>query len=121
MQMEFRDGLAEKAIQLHLVQRKVRQARAEMRQTQLIRYSSKVKEPNHAISHDYPACVIDDELYNSVRRDEEAMKKFTLEWERDPCRQEGATLKALDDISPEYQHHLALKVRQGTFPGIVKL
>ena len=93
--MEFRDGRAEKAVQLHLLQRKVRQAKAELRA--LLSVEDKIAdiEPTNAnlISE-----MLDD--FESALQDLEAKDDFAVdaciaEWERKQCRQEGAAMKHL--------------------------
>ena len=90
MSIEFRDGRAENAVHLHLVQRRIRQAKAELRALKDV----KVKHDNEVhIDHgiiekftdDYEAGI--EELEEKY---EMAIGQETAEWGRRLCKQEGA-------------------------------
>ena len=48
MDMEYRDGRAEKAVQLHLIQKRIRQALAEVKTLKSVATDRKIVEPNNS-------------------------------------------------------------------------
>ena len=93
MDVDFSDGRAGKAVQLHLLQGKVGQAKAELCATLSVAKKIDDAEPKNA-------SVISDMLDDSegalqdlgAKRDE-TVYTCIVEWERKQCRQEGAAMK----------------------------
>ena len=95
MDMEFRDGRAEKAVQLHLLQRKVRQAKAELRA--LLSVEDKI-EDIEPINANLISEMLDDfecALQILEAKDDATVDACVDEWERKQCRQEGAAMKQM--------------------------
>ena len=89
MDMEYRDGRAEKAVQLHLVQRKVRQTKAEIQMLQNANIKDPKDEPIDANLLENCMADADCVLQKAMMKSDEVMMSCITEWERKLCRQEG--------------------------------
>ena len=89
MGAEFKDGRADKAIHLHLLQRRLRQAKAILNNVKNANMEShEEKKIDESVSDDMV-----DHLWITVVRAESMADEFLVgeveEWEREVCRQEG--------------------------------
>ena len=93
LKAEFKSDKAEKAIELHLVKRQVRQAKAVLNGLKKSKRSDQCMLELNEVDVDHML----DELQSVVEQDELAADKFFLqqidEWERKLCREEGMWLK----------------------------
>ena len=93
MNMEYRGDRAEKAVQLHLIQRKVRQARAEINALEASRVRSKQDEP---IRSDLIGEFVDNTdqvLRKSMMKSNDVPKMNINQYEKQVCRHEGSMVK----------------------------
>ena len=90
MSIEFRDGRAENAVHLHLVQRRIRQAKAVLKALREV--SVKTNNDDHVdraiiekLTDEY-----EDAMVEIEEKDEKAIDQEIAEWGRRLCKQEGA-------------------------------
>ena len=91
--MEFRGGRAERAVQLHSLQRKVRQAKSELKALKMKNAEGQVNEPNFEHSADLLLDDVEDLLKSIKEKNEMKVDEAINGWERRLCRQERAAAK----------------------------
>lgn len=97
MDMEYREGRAEKAVQLHLLQRKLRQARAEVKSLKSAKTIVTIDEPTNANNIEDIIGDADALLRKADEKGNDQLEIYITEWERKLCRQEGMMTKWLEE------------------------